>query len=59
MRIRVIGAPIDLGADRRGVDIGPRAIRYAGLQDQLLKLFSLTFVGDSWVDFNRCLDVGG
>jgi arginase len=38
MRIRVIGAPIDLGADRRGVDIGPRAIRYAGLQDQLLKL---------------------
>jgi arginase len=38
MRIRVIGAPIDLGADRRGVDIGPRAIRYAGLTDQLIKL---------------------
>jgi arginase len=38
MRIRVIGAPIDLGADRRGVDIGPRAIRYAGLTDQLTKL---------------------
>jgi arginase len=35
MRIRVIGAPIDLGADRRGVDIGPRAIRYAGLNEQL------------------------
>jgi arginase len=35
MRIRVIGAPIDLGADRRGVDIGPNAIRYAGLHDQL------------------------
>lgn len=38
MRICVIGAPIDLGADRRGVDIGPRAIRYAGLRDQLQKL---------------------
>ncbi|GER87515.1 arginase [Dictyobacter vulcani] len=38
MRIRVIGAPIDLGADRRGVDIGPRAIRYAGLIDQLQQL---------------------
>lgn len=38
MRIRVIGAPIDLGADRRGVDMGPRAIRYAGLTDQLIKL---------------------
>src|SRR5215469_15564996 len=38
MRICVIGAPIDLGADRRGVDIGPRAIRYAGLHKQLLHL---------------------
>ncbi|GCE18380.1 arginase [Dictyobacter kobayashii] len=38
MRIRVIGAPIDLGADRRGVDIGPRAIRYAGLTEQLQRL---------------------
>src|SRR5437764_12263213 len=38
MRICVIGAPIDLGADRRGVDIGPRAIRYAGLSNQLWHL---------------------
>ena len=38
MRICVIGAPIDLGADRRGVDIGPRAIRYAGLNEQLQRL---------------------
>ncbi len=38
MRIRIIGAPIDLGADRRGVDIGPNAIRYAGLNDQLQHL---------------------
>lgn len=38
MRIRIIGAPIDLGADRRGVDIGPNAIRYAGLSEQLQHL---------------------
>jgi len=38
MHIRVIGAPMDLGADRRGVDIGPSAIRYAGLDDLLTKL---------------------
>lgn len=38
MRICVIGAPIDLGADRRGVDIGPHAIRYAGLNEQLQRL---------------------
>src|SRR5205807_3059466 len=38
MRIRVIGIPMDLGADRRGVDIGASAIRYAGLNDHLRKL---------------------
>lgn len=38
MRIRVIGAPMDLGADRRGVDIGTSAIRYAGLSDSLQRL---------------------
>jgi arginase len=29
---------MDLGADRRGVDIGASAIRYAGLNDQLRRL---------------------
>jgi arginase len=31
----VIGAPLDLGAGRRGVDMGPSAIRYAGLRQHL------------------------
>lgn len=31
MRVEVLGAPVDLGADRRGVDMGPSAVRYAGL----------------------------
>jgi arginase len=35
MQIDIIGVPIDLGADRRGVDMGPSAIRYAHLQPKL------------------------
>jgi arginase len=34
----IIGAPLDLGAGRRGVDMGPSAIRYAGLEDRLSAL---------------------
>ncbi len=33
--VAVIGAPLDLGAGRRGVDMGPSAIRYAGLESLL------------------------
>ncbi|WP_274362402.1 arginase [Paenibacillus thermotolerans] len=36
--ISVIGVPIDLGADRRGVDMGPSAIRCAGMQARLERL---------------------
>jgi arginase len=38
MQIDIIGVPIDLGADRRGVDMGPSAIRYAHLQKKLQEL---------------------
>ncbi|WP_267640061.1 arginase [Haloarchaeobius amylolyticus] len=34
-KVRLIGAPTDYGANRRGVDMGPSAIRYAGLADEL------------------------
>jgi arginase len=33
--VAVIGAALDLGAGRRGVDMGPSAIRYAGLYQRL------------------------
>ena len=33
--VAVIGAPLDLGQDRRGVDMGPSAIRYAGLERRI------------------------
>jgi arginase len=37
-RVDVIGVPMDLGADRRGVDMGPSAIRYARLSEGLASL---------------------
>src|SRR5262245_8990194 len=37
-RISIIGVPMDLGADRRGVDMGPSALRYADLNEKLQEL---------------------
>lgn len=37
-RIAIIGAPLDLGAGRRGVDMGPSALRLAGLGSRLTSL---------------------
>jgi arginase len=34
-QVAIIGAALDLGAGRRGVDMGPSAIRYAGLRNRL------------------------
>jgi arginase len=33
--IRILGVPLDLGASRRGVDMGPSALRVAGLEARL------------------------
>ncbi|HKS80020.1 MAG TPA: arginase [Candidatus Acidoferrales bacterium] len=37
-KIRIIGVPMDLGASRRGVDMGPSALRVAGLHARLKQL---------------------
>jgi arginase len=37
-QISIIGMPMDLGQSRRGVDMGPSAIRYAGVVERLEKL---------------------
>src|SRR5499427_185164 len=37
-KIRVIGVPLDLGQSRRGVDMGPSAVRVAGLEARLESL---------------------
>jgi arginase len=37
-KISIIGVPMDLGQNRRGVDMGPSAIRYAGIVEKLEEL---------------------
>jgi len=37
-KVSIIGVPMDLGADRRGVDMGPSALRYANLNEKLQEL---------------------
>jgi arginase len=34
-KISLVGVPMDLGQSRRGVDMGPSAIRYAGVMERL------------------------
>jgi arginase len=40
-KLSIIGMPMDLGQMRRGVDMGPSAIRYAGINENLIKLFDV------------------
>lgn len=39
-KLSIIGMPMDLGQMRRGVDMGPSAIRYAGIYERLKPLFN-------------------
>jgi len=36
--VEIVGVPMDLGGNRRGVDMGPSAIRYAGLANKLIEV---------------------
>ncbi|WP_442597555.1 arginase [Neobacillus sp. D3-1R] len=46
-KISLIGVPMDLGQTRRGVDMGPSAIRYAGVVERLEELhFDIEDLGD-------------
>jgi arginase len=40
-QVSLIGAPLDLGAGRRGVDMGPSAIRYAELAEHLAAVLGI------------------
>jgi len=45
--VSIIGVPMDLGQTRRGVDMGPSAIRYAGITEKLEELhFQVHDLGD-------------
>ncbi|WP_128895560.1 arginase [Longirhabdus pacifica] len=46
-KLSIIGVPMDLGQTRRGVDMGPSAIRYAGLITRIEKLgYEVDDLGD-------------
>jgi arginase len=45
--VHIIGVPLDLGAGRRGVDMGPSALRIAGLDARIAELgYSVVDTGD-------------
>ena len=52
-KIGIIGVPQDLGASRRGVDMGPSSLRIAGLHSSIEKL------GYDAIDFGNvtCHDI--
>jgi arginase len=58
-RVDIVGVPMDLGASRRGVDMGPSAVRYAKLHDALGKLGIATIVdhGNLHVPIRESADV--
>jgi arginase len=57
--IAIIGAPMDLGAGRRGVDMGPSAIRLAGLNEKLAALgYDVEDLGNVIVDQPESLPIG-
>ncbi len=58
-RIRVLGVPLDMGASRRGVDMGPSAMRVAGLEARLEALgHHVSDSGNVTVDIAETQNVG-
>lgn len=37
-KVSIVGIPMDLGQSRRGVDMGPSSLRYAGIHERLIGL---------------------
>jgi arginase len=57
-RVKIIGVPMDLGANRRGVDMGPSALRIAGLQARLTQLgYTVEDVGNLPVNIPETLRI--
>jgi len=57
--LRILGVPLDLGQSRRGVDMGPSAVRVAGLQARLETLgHHVTDGGNVAVHLPENRDVG-
>jgi arginase len=57
--VAIIGAPMDLGAGRRGVDMGPSALRLANLNEKLASLgYEVQDLGNVIVDQPEASPVG-
>src|SRR6185503_13246944 len=56
--VHIIGVPLDLGAGRRGVDMGPSAFRIAGLGEQITALgYTVVDKGDLTSAIRETLDL--
>lgn len=54
--VQIIGIPMDLGQNHRGVDMGPSAIRYAGLSNRLRDLgYTIKDIGNIHVEVRSTL----
>jgi len=59
-KIRLIGIPMDLGQVHRGVNMGPSAVRYAGLANRLRQLgYLVNDIGNIQVPIRESLLEGG
>jgi arginase len=59
MIVHVLGVPMDLGSGRRGVDMGPSAIRIAGVEERLRELgHTVVDEGDLTIKNMEALKVG-
>jgi arginase len=60
LRVDLIGVPLDLGAGRRGVDMGPSAVRLTGLSARIAELgHTVTDRGDVHVPIPEIIQMGG
>jgi arginase len=58
-RIAIIGAPMDLGAGRRGVDMGPSALRLAGINERIASIgYEVSDLGNVVVAQPESLPIG-
>lgn len=58
-KISVIGFPMDLGSGRRGVDMGPSALRIADLDNKLRNLgYEVEDLGDVFIEIMEKQEIG-
>jgi len=58
-KVGILGVPLDLGGNRRGVDMGPSALRVAGVREAIERLgFDVRDYGDVDVPLPEECDIG-